>query len=338
MSNCDKILVRDMVTSMTNVLGKALFIRLDRIGDLVLSLPVDRAFPDSQVDWWIPRGLSFVTDHSVPKRNAKEMARTITFGEFVTLVRTLRRENYQTAVVFQAPWWVSVALFLAGIPNRIGVRSKIWSFLFYNRGVRQKRSQSDRNELEYNFQLLEAGLGKPQGSLPRATLKLQAPFPALSVSPLGLQPQNYFVVHPGMGGSALNWPTARYVELIRILARRGPVAITGTAADESYLSPLKVNLAGESAVVWLDGKLSGRELIGLLAHAQAVVAPSTGVLHLAASTGQPTVGLFSQVRVQKATRWGPQGARTAVAEAPDESADAMNKISAEDVLEKISQA
>lgn len=315
---------------------KALFIRMDRIGDLVLTLPVDQAIASTkiEVDWWIPKGLSFVTDNSIPPRRAEEVGREIGFLDFCKLVRKLRTRDYTFATVFQGPWWVGLALLLAGVPNRIGVLSKVPSFLFFNRGVRQKRSTSDRSELEYNFNLLEEGLGKKLSSLPRSTLQLKAAFPLIA----GLMPNSYYIVHPGMGGSALNWPTARYVELIRILARRSTVVVTGTKADEAYLTPLKVNLEGDGNVMWLDGKLSGQDLIGLLSHAKAIVAPSTGVLHLAASTGQPTVGLFSQIRVQRALRWGPKGPRATVAEAPDESANAMEKISVEDVLDKITAA
>lgn len=314
---------------------KALFIRMDRIGDLVLTLPVDQAMTSTkiadEIDWWIPKGLAFVTDNAVPPRRAEEVPREIGFLQFFKLVRKIRSRGYTFATVFQGPWWVGLALLLAGVPIRIGVLSKASSFLFFNRGVRQKRSTSDRSELEYNFNLLEDGLAGKHGSLPRSTLHLRADFPLVP----GLMPNSYFVVHPGMGGSALNWPTARYVELIRTLARRATVVISGTKADEAYLNPLKANLAGDGNVMWLDGQLNGAQLIGLLGHAKAVIAPSTGVLHLAASTGQPTLGLFSQVRVQRAVRWGPKGLRTAVAEAPDESPNAMEKLSVEDVLEKL---
>ena len=83
-----------------------------------------------------------------------------------------------------------------------------------------------------------------------------------------------------------------------------------------FLRPFARLFATIPNVIWLDGKLSGDELIGVLENAFAVVAPSTGVLHLAASTGVATVGLFSQVHVQRALRWGPQGPKTAVVEAP----------------------
>lgn len=179
------------------------------------------------------------------------------------------------------------------------------------------------SELEYGFRLLEEGLGATLGSLRRTTLRLQSKSGPSILEKTGLTARSYYVVHPGMGGSALNWPTDKYAELVQALAP-ARVVITGTASDEAFLAPLKAQLDASGAatttflrdVLWLDGQLSGDELIAILENARAVVAPSTGVLHLAASTGVATVGLFSQVHVQRALRWGPQGARTAVVEAP----------------------
>ena len=71
--------------------------------------------------------------------------------------------------------------------------------------------------------------------------------------------------------------------------------------------------------MWLAGGLEGHkpvrvgkemsleDLIGLIATADALVAPSTGPLHLAAALGVPLAGIYSPVRVHHPTRWGPLG-------------------------------
>ena len=288
----------------------ALFVRLDRIGDLVLTLPVDEGLGFSQVDWWIPPRLSFVTRAAKPPRPATEVAKSIGFGEFFRLVGELRAKKYDAAVVFHAPWWVGLALVLAGIRLRIGVASQWHSFLFFNKGIRQKRSRADHSELEFNYRLVEKGLGLDEGSLPRRALTLDASdLEPLSVH--GLKPKSYVVVHPGMGGSARNWPVDLYAAYIEELSKHHRVVVTGTASDSIYVNPLKEILAGDPRLTWLDEKLDGHELINVLGNSKFVFAPSTGVLHLAASTGVPTLGLFSPVRVQRAVRWGPQGAKTA---------------------------
>lgn len=294
---------------MTARLGRILMIRLDRIGDLVLTLPVDESLEADTIEWWIPPGLEFVTELALPRRLTRAIQKQISFVSFMTLLREVRARRFDAAIVFHAPWWVSLLLWLARVPIRAGVRSQWHSFLFFNRSVRQKRSRAEHSELEYNFRLVEAVLGRSTGTFTRRPLILRSETEReFLLKRHGLKAGAYSVVHPGMGGSALNWPTSKYDELIRGLLQRGEtVVITGTAADSAFLAPLRNSLGLLADVVWLDGKLSGRELVTVLAAARSTFAPSTGVLHLAASTGKPTVGIFSPVRVQHPMRWGPQG-------------------------------
>jgi ADP-heptose:LPS heptosyltransferase len=298
---------------------RLLLIRLDRIGDLVLTLPVDQSLSSQwKTDWWIPQGLGFVTSGADPFRAAKELSKSITFKAFFSLFRELRRTHYDAAIVFHAPGWVSLLLWLARIPIRGGVKSQWHSFLFLNRAIRQKRSRAEMSELEYNYQLVENIFDLQIGSLSRETLVLRGLEGTVGTdffNKFKLQPFAYSVVHPGMGGSALNWPTDRYAELIERLSQNETVVITGTKGDAAYLAPLRDRLEKNSSahkasghpIVWLDGKINGPELITTLANARTITAPSTGVMHLAASTGRPTLGIFSPVRVQHPKRWGPHG-------------------------------
>ncbi len=298
---------------MSLTLGKTLLVRLDRIGDLVLTLPIEESLrtidAKSEIRWWVPTGLGFIADHAVPRKKYTEHDLRFDWAVFKKLLAELKNDRPRLAIIFHAPWWVSLLFFLARIPVRAGPRSQWHHLLFLNRTVRQKRSRAEASELEYNYRLTEAALHLGRGWLPRHYLKLQ-PDPEILPQRFNLQARKYVVVHPGMGGSALNWPLPLYAQLITRLTENHKVVITGTPSDRRYVEPLRGLLSENSNVIWLNEKLSGSELISVLASASAVIAPSTGVLHLAASTGSPTLGLFSPVRVQTATRWGPQGDRT----------------------------
>jgi heptosyltransferase I len=346
---------------------RMLLVRLDRIGDLVLTLPVDQSLEEqlhpAEIRWWIPKGLKFVTDLASPSRLVKEITKNLSFSQFFGLFRELKKERYDIVIVYHAPWWMSLLAWLARIPVRGGVRSQWHSFLFLNRTLRQKRSRAENSELEYNYLLTEALLELEPNKLHRHRLRLiSSPLSPHTLGQWDLGPRQYFVVHPGMGGSALNWPTEKYAELIATLAQETKVVITGTAADEAFLAPLKNLLQGQlkenfadasllQRIIWADGKLKGDELISILASARAVVAPSTGVLHLAASTGVPTVGIFSPVRVQQPRRWGPQGDHTTTVLPPIKNCPGelscletkcqhfpcMNKITVSDLLSALAQ-
>lgn len=281
---------------------KALLIRLDKIGDLVLTLPADQqpALKDYDCTWFISKGLGFVPEHAVPPRRFMEWKKEFSWGQFFDFIKTVRSIKPDLSIAFQSPAWVLIALFLARVPLRVGVLSRWPSFLFLNRGVRQRRSQVLFHELEYNHLLVHNGLSD-NAPVTFPYLKLES-----QDRPLPLE-KPYVVIHPGMAGSALNWPREHYKNLIEKISKDYRVAITGTAGDKFILDPLKTELLGAENVHWLDGKLNGAELLSLLDNAEALFAPSTGVIHLSASLGTPTYGVYSPIKVESVKRWGPKG-------------------------------
>jgi ADP-heptose:LPS heptosyltransferase len=235
-----------------------------------------------------------------------------------------------------------MASWMAGVPERMGRLSQWHSFLWLNIGIRQKRSTSDRHESDYNFDLVEIGfnrLGVKRADNPallkKTYLRLMPPNPFATLEARGLKARGYRVVHPGMGGSALNWPTASFAELIERLAREMPVVITGTAADRKHLAGLE-HLRETHEVRWLVEQLRVSELLDLLSQARSVVAPSTGVLHLAAALGTPAIGIYSPRRVEHPRRWGPKGVQVTyllppVQDGENFAPEVMGSISSEQV-------
>ncbi len=292
---------------------KVLFIRVDRIGDLVLTLPVDQVqvMANLKVHWWIAKGLEFVLDSSArQKRTYDCLEKQFSFRQIFSLVKKLRQDPPDIAVIFHAPWWVSLVLWLAGVKVRGGRLSQWHSYLFLNRGFRQSRSLSEKHESEYNFELVEKVFNLPK--IERPVLQLSADSEKSILQTHGLQSKNYFVVHPGMGGSARNASVDFYAEVIKNLISSHLVVVTGTPTDREWIEPLWLKLKGEKNIVWLQNKLSGKQMICILEQASAVLAPSTGVIHLAASTSVRTIGIYGPVRSQRASRWGPRGSNCKV--------------------------
>ncbi|MGE0764059.1 MAG: glycosyltransferase family 9 protein [Bdellovibrionales bacterium] len=335
---------------------KLLLVRMDKLGDLVLSLPVDQAPIATMADvtWLVSQGTGFIAAAAVPPRRFFEMPKGFSWRNLFTLVRWLRAQNFYAAVVLYAPWWIGLALWIAQVPTRVGRVSQWHSFLFFNRGVRQSRKGGQRHETDDNLTLLQTGLMRPtlnraeqvhQASV-TAVEPLRLKAPSALLQDWSLTAQGYYVVHPGMAGSALNWPTSCYAELIRELIKIKPVVITGTKTDAAHLKPLQENLAAHasSEVIWLNEKLNSAQLLTILMTAQAVIAPSTGVLHLAAALGTPVVGLYSPLPVQRPTRWGPRGQQVVTLVSPATEAEAlvdptraMGRIRVQDVLQALNQ-
>lgn len=333
---------------------KVVLIRLDKIGDLISTLPTDQVpyLKNSEVTWVIAKGLGFIPKNAQPPRKFIELEKEHPPQSFWSLLKFLTELQPDLAVSFQAPWWVSLALWWARVPLRAGVRSQWHSFLFLNKTLRQKRSEGRQHEADYNADLLAFACDE----IAVGDSKTKRPYLSLQAAPLlldrwNLQAKKFIVVHPGMAGSALNWPVQKYIELISLLIKENQVVLTGTPSDEPWLAAIKKQFASEPRVISLQSQLNGEELLGLLTAAQVVVAPSTGVAHLAAALSTPVITLFSPIRVQHPTRWAPRGKNVHILLPPvtcpaifkclGEGCSyyfCMDRISVPQVLQKIKQA
>lgn len=296
-------------TVQANCVKKVLLIRLDKIGDLICTLPVDQVLDESLYDvtWIVQKGLGQVVDLGQKKRQYIELDKTNVTNSRALLREFLKAHHFDFAISFQCPWWVNFELLRARIRIRSGVMSQWHSFLFLNYGLRQKRSKAIKHELDYNLDLIYETF-KLKPSKQYIQFHIDPPEDQSTLRLYSLEPKKYIVVHPGMMGSALNWPQSRYIEKINeLLAAGHRVVITGTASDEVYLTEIKKTFFQHPQVLWLQSQLNMKELIQILAYAQYVIVPSTGVAHLAASVGTSVKAIFSPLRVQHPTRWAPRG-------------------------------
>lgn len=291
---------------------KFLLVRLDKIGDLISTLPVDELeqFKGHEVHWVIAKGLGFLPKNAKPQRSFSEIDLGKSRQARQQLREIIQREKPDAAIVFYAPWWASWVLASEKVEKRFGRLSQWHSYLFLTQGLRQSRSRSEKHEADYNADLARFAFDlKTESNVETPLLKLQAPVRRQLFEKHSLTPKKYVVVHPGMAGSALNWPQNSYVALIGKLIVDQTVVVTGTEADEPWLGEIKARFFKDPKVRWLQDQLDREELLFILEHAAGVVAPSTGVAHLAASLGAPTLGIFSPLPAHHKSRWGSRGPR-----------------------------
>ena len=296
---------------------KVLLIRLDKIGDLICTLPADQILDESLYDvmWVVQKGLGQVVELGQKNRHYLELDKKTPQKSANQLAEFLKVFKPDIAISFQCPWWINYTLYRADVPIRAGVKSQWHSFLFLNHAIRQKRSQAEKHELEYNLDLVRHTLN-PKKIEEFPYFKISKPTYQDVLTKYHLTPHQYVVVHPGMMGSALNWPQAEYIQYIYNLMKQGKsVVITGTPQDEPYLTEIKKEFLHTKKdsenlnpdIIWLQSKLTLKELVQVLAYSEFVLAPSTGVAHLAASVGAHVIGIYSPIRVHHPRRWGPRG-------------------------------
>lgn len=120
-------------------------------------------------------------------------------------------------------------------------------------------------------------------------------------------------IHPGAGKKKNRWPAARFAELARELnSRRGSrVLVMAGPSDAEVLSDMTRELDFQPAL--LTGQTIGR-VAAVMKRVDLLVCNDTGVLHVAAAVGCPTLGLFGPT---DPTRWAPLSACVRTLRAPD---------------------
>jgi heptosyltransferase-2 len=201
------------------------------------------------------------------------------------LATLFRSRGYRTALILPRTWKSAIAPALAGIPERIGFVGE-FRFGLINKwrwGEKAMPRFIDKN----------AALALPDG----APLPTEWPVPQLKVpagdaerwrQTNGLGSGMAIALAPGSVGAAKRW--TYYPEAARLLAERGfDVWVVGGPSEKAQAQ--EIVAAGGGRV----RDLTGNDLRnGILAMAAASVAISndSGLMHIAAALGTPTMGIF----------------------------------------------
>lgn len=296
-----------------------LIVRTDRIGDVILTLPMAQAlrrlYPEARIAMLIRRYTAeLVEDHPCVDHFLlyDDGERQI---PFFRLVGELRAAKFDLVFHTHPRSRVALMTFLAGIPVRVGTGYRWYSFLF-NRKVYEHRKDARRHELEYNLNLLGAvGASIDPASVPpsvRITPEATSHVRSMLAS-LGVPPEARLVIlHPGSGASARDWPAANF-GLLASKIKELPsvrVLITGGKGEDGLVRAVR-DAAGGGTVEIVD-RLNLHQFAALIHIASLFVANSTGPLHIAAAVGTPVVGFYPQVTPLSASRWGPYTAKKTI--------------------------
>ena len=120
--------------------------------------------------------------------------------------------------------------------------------------------------------------------------------------------ERYILLHPYSRGHGREWPISSFLDLAERFIDDGyTVVLTGSLSEREKIENDHPYFVSKKGVVNLFGKLSLSDLLALLKEAQIVIAASTGPVHLAASLGVKTLGLYPPKKGLNPNRWGPVG-------------------------------
>jgi lipopolysaccharide heptosyltransferase II len=288
-----------------------LIARTDRIGDLVLTLPlaglIKKHFPNCKVSFLVrDYTKSIVNNHPFIDEVIvlKEVdGQTSLFDN----LKIIKDKKFDTCIVVYPTFILALIMFLSGIKNRIGTGYRWYSFLF-NQKVYEHRKNAERHELEFNVNLLEklnikndVTEANVSYNLIISESELKTVTQILADEHVDLQ-KPIIIVHPGSGGSSIDLPIPKLAELVKMLdADNHQVLITGNKNEIEMCGKVKTS----DRVKNLAGKFNLDELIFIIGKSTMFISNSTGPMHIAAALGKYAIGFYPKIVSCSKERWGP---------------------------------
>ncbi|MBI3232474.1 MAG: glycosyltransferase family 9 protein [Bacteroidetes bacterium] len=326
------------MTSSSNILLNArriAVVRTDRLGDMVLTLPMcialKKACPNAEIT-------IIARSYCEPLLYKSPAIDNVLFSDKTAGgVTEIIRHGKFDAIFFPRPQFEEYfAAFKARIPLRVGSGYRWYSFLI-NHKQYDHRKTAEYHEAEYNTRLVSSALGQTVETglvrpvvIPESLNTIKILLHSFGISP----EQKPIIIHPGSGGSSHDWQPENFGKLAASLSSRlnVPIVVTGIESEEKLCN---IVLQYCPSAISLCGKLSLAEMIALIDCSSMFVANSTGVLHIAAALDTPVVGLYPRSASISARRWGPYSQNSIVLSPPNqpELQDKMNLITVESVVE-----
>ncbi len=200
------------------------------------------------------------------------------------LAERLRRKGYGTALVMPRTWKSALAPALAGIPERVGFLGEIRLGLLnrWRWGERAFPRLIDRNAML----ALPAGAVRPENWPPPQLIVPQQETAAWRQAS-GLGAGAAVALAPGSIGKHKRWPY--YAELARAFVADGyEVWVVGGPGEKE--AACRIVAAGPGARDLTATDL--RQGILALAAARLAISNDSGLMHVAAALGTPTIGIF----------------------------------------------
>ncbi|MFA6456439.1 MAG: glycosyltransferase family 9 protein [Bacteroidota bacterium] len=284
---------------------KILLVRTDRIGDVVLSLPmlplIKKKFPNASITVMVrPYTKELVERHSLVDEIIL-WDESLSVAHYVSL---LRAKEFDIAILPYPRFNLSLIIFLAGIPLRVGTGYRWYSFLF-NKRIFEHRKDAKRHEVEYNINLLST-IGIFPDVEPQFEFSISAESERNVNSVLSADGvSNFAVLHAGSGGSARDWSIKHFAQLGDVLQSQLQLQVVLTGGSNELQLTTSLAAMMNHPPLNYTGKFSLQELGALFKKARVFVSNSTGPLHIAAMVGTPVVAFYPPILQCSPARWGP---------------------------------
>ncbi len=297
---------------------KLLVIRNDKIGDFMLAWPsfamLKASLPDCHLTALVP-SYTVALAELCPWIDAVMVDPTgnASSAQKKQCIQAIKQQHFDASINLFSTTYNALLVWKSRIPYRLAPATK-FAQIFYNKRIKQKRSQSAKPEYEYNLDLVRAFLhdiGKEVVEPSAPYLQFDQAMLVEQKSKLATQlhldtSKAWVFVHAGSGGSANNLSLEQYTQLVMGIDSKQEIILTAGPGEEVKAAQLKALIEEKGGRAALYDKNEGLvDFSRSIACADIFIAGSTGPLHIAAAIDVPTVGFFPAKRSATPLRWRP---------------------------------
>jgi ADP-heptose:LPS heptosyltransferase len=286
--------------------------RTDSIGDVILSLPMagilKQMFPGCHI---IFLGKNYTRDIVSLSTHVDEFISWDDLSKLensIEKIEVLKKTGADTMIHVFPQKEIAELAKKAKIKIRIGTSGRLYHYYTCTKLVKFSRKRSDLHEAQLNLKLI-----KPLGwnkELSLCEIEEYYGFnkkPVLSkeIKSLIDPEKTNLILHPKSKGSAREWGLQNFQQLIDLLDKRKyKIFMTGTE-EEGLL--FRKYISFNDNCIDVSGKMSLNQLIAFIDQSDALVAASTGPLHIAAALGKVAIGIYPPIKPMHPGRWAPVG-------------------------------
>lgn len=290
---------------------RILIVRTDRIGDVILTLPLasilKKYYPNSEITFLVREYTKPLTENNLYIDKSITLIEKNNKPKIFQNIKQLKNK-FDVCIVAYPTFWISLILFFSSIKIRIGSGYRWYSFLF-NKKIYEHRKYGKHHELEFNVNLLKSINIFEQVNKDEVDFGIQLDNSSLS------RIKNFFeenkisseskiiLIHPGSGGSAIDLPKEKMKLLVEEISKNKNfvLIITGSKLEKELCQSMIVN----ENVINTAGEFNLNELIVLISKVDLVIANSTGPIHIAAALKKNIIGFYPKFAAVSPNRWGP---------------------------------
>ncbi len=287
---CPFLLLRQTKTPFQSKIRKILFLRHDRLGDMVLSTAalksLRQGYPHAKITV-----LASQRNYEVLKHNLNVDVVIIYQGLF-RFIREIRLRGYDLVIDPFLTYELKQAFMtcLAGGKYRIGFE-EAGREVFFN--IRGPTASPPKRMVDHLLDLTERLGARKEGCEPEVFLSdAEITWATEVLVAKGISANELtIVIHPGAHYPSQRWPVERFGELARrILAQcEAKVILFGSSDEEELLKAVKDRTGNDIQIFSCDNI---REFMALLSRCDLLVCNNSGPLHIASALKVPTVSMI----------------------------------------------